>query len=403
MKNFTKIKRMYVLSFLFSLHIALSAYINSTFLMKIISEKYVGILFAIASFVTLLLLSKSSNILKHFGNRNFILWSLLVNMLSLVGMIISKNTYIIEASFIALTTTNTLVFLSIDIFIERYGNPETVGKTRGLYLTITNLAWMLTPLVTALLITKEGGYITIYILSLFSVIVMTIGLLFSVKNFEDSTYKKTPFWETYKFLKTNHHMAAIIIINFLLQFFYAWMVVYTPIYLFKHIGLNWEQIGVIFTIMLSPFVIFGLPVGILIDKYHIKKRTLLYIGFVITIISTFLISIITVPDIVIWSIILFLTRTGASIVETTSEIYVFTHIKEEDTYMLSIFRDMSPLSYIIAPVFATVVFLYLPFNYLFLVLSVILLAGLYYIPKLKHNNPNENNLPNQDQQISSAQ
>jgi len=403
MTKFTKIRRMYVLSFLFSLHIALSAYVNSTFLIRIISEKYVGILFAIASFVTLLLLSKTSNILKHFGNRNFILWSLLINMLSLVGMITSKNPYVIGVSFIALMTTNTLVYLSIDIFIEHYGNPETIGKTRGLYLTIVNLAWMLTPLITALLITKEGGYISIYILSLFSVIVMTIGLLFSVKTFQDRVYKKTPFSETYKFLKTNHHMAAITIINLLLQFFYAWMIVYTPIYLFEHIGLSWEQIGVIFTIMLSPFVIFDLPIGVLIDKYHVKKRTLLYLGFIIIIVSTFLISVITVTDIVIWSIILFLTRTGASIIETTSEIYIFTHIKEEETYMLSIFRDMTPLAYIIAPIFATIVFIYLPFNYLFLVLSVILLAGFYYIPKLKHNNPNENNLPNPDQQISSAQ
>jgi hypothetical protein len=322
-------------------------------------------------------------------------------MLSLVGMITSKNPYVIGTSFVALMTTNTLVYLSIDIFIERYGNPETIGKTRGLYLTIINLAWMLTPLITALLITKEGGYISIYILSLFSVIVMTIGLLFSVKTFEDRVYRKTPFIETYRFLKTNHHMASITIINFLLQFFYAWMIVYTPIYLFKHIGLGWEQIGVIFTIMLSPFVIFGLPIGVLIDKYHVKKRTLLYVGFIIITISTLLISTIKTSDIVIWSIILFLTRTGASIIETTSEIYIFTHIKEEETYMLSIFRDMTPLAYIIAPVLATVVFIYLPFNYLFLVLSVILLTGFYYIPKLKHNN--ENNLPNTDQQISSAQ
>ena len=402
MTKFSKIKRMYVLSFLFSLHIALSAYVNSTFLTKIISEKYVGVLFAIASLVTLLLLSRSASILKHFGNRNFILWSLLVNMLSLVGMITSKDPYIISASFIALMTTNTLVYLSIDIFIEHYGDPKTIGKTRGLYLTIINLAWMLTPLITALLITKEGGYKSIYILSLFSVIIMTIGLLFSVKKFEDSVYKKTPFGETYKFLRTNHHMAAITIINFLLQFFYAWMVVYTPIYLFEHIGLGWEQIGVIFTIMLSPFVIFSLPVGMLIDKYHVKKRTLLYIGFIIMIISTLLISVIKAPDIVIWSIVLFLTRTGASLIETTSEIYIFTHITEEDTYLLGIFRDMSPVAYIVAPIFATVVFIYLPFNYLFLVLSVILLAGFYYIPKLKHNNPNENNLSNSDQQISSA-
>src|ERR1035437_8681426 len=329
-----KINRMYILSFFFTLHIALSAYVNSTFLSNIISEKYVGILFAIASLVTLLLLSKSVNLLKHFGNRKFVLWSLLVNMMSLVGMITSGNSYIIALSFIALITTNTLVLLSIDIFIEHFGNPQTIGKNRGLYLTIINLAWMLTPLATVFLITKEGGYQTIYIISFLATIIMTIGLVFSVRTFEDKTYKKTPFLETYKYLKTNRHMLAITVINFILQFFFAWMVVYMPIYLYEHIGFGWDQIGIIFTIMLAPFIILGLPVGVLADKYHVRKRTLLYIGILIMSISTFSISYITTKNIITWALVLFMTRIGASITETTSEIYLFTHIREEETHLL---------------------------------------------------------------------
>src|SRR5574343_531078 len=107
-------------------------------------------------------------------------------------------------------------------------------------------------------------------------------------------------------------MMAVNIINFILQFFYAWMVVYTPIYLYEHMRFTWDSIGVIFTIMLAPFVIFGLPVGILIDKYHVKKRTLLYIGFVIISLATFMISFIESKDIALWALVLFLTRTGAS-------------------------------------------------------------------------------------------
>ena len=389
-----KINRMYVLSFLFSLHIALSAYVNSTFLLKIISEKYVGILYTIASLVTLVLLTKSVNLLKHFGNRNFVLISLLVNMVSLVGMIVSKNAYIIATSFIALIATNTLVFLSIDIFIEHFGNPLTIGKTRGLYLMIINLAWMLCPLVTSFLITKEGGYVSIYIISFITTIIMTIGLLFSVRNFEDRSYTKTPFLQTYKFLKENHHMLAITMINFILQFFFALMVVYMPIYLYEHIGFNWSQIGIIFTIMLTPFVIFGLPIGALIDNCKMKKRTLLYIGIIIMSLSTLSISFIVSTSVALWAFIMFMTRMGASIIETTSEVYFFTHVKEEDTYLLSIFRDMSPVSYIIAPLISTLIFIVLPLKFLFAILGVIILSGLYYIPHLKHNHdygiPNTN-------------
>jgi len=137
--------------------------------------------------------------------------------------------------------------------------------------------------------------------------------------------------------------------------------------------------------MLAPFIILGLPVGTLIDKYHVRKRTLLYIGFVIIITSTFLIAFITTRSVAIWALVLFITRVGASIIETTSETYFFTHIREEDAYLLGVFRDMNPVAYIIAPMIATLVFLVLPFKFLFVILSIILLAGLYYIPKLKHN------------------
>ena len=391
MMRITKIKRMYVLSFLFSLHIALSAYVNSTFLSGIIKEQYVGLLYTVSSLVTLILLIRSSRILKYFGNKRLTMWLLLANMLSLAGMITSKNPSVVAISFIIFTSTNTQIFFCIDIFIEHFSDKKTVGKNRGFYLTIINLAWMMSPILAALLITKEGGYKSIYIISFIATIIMTMGLLFSVKKFKDKIYQRTPFLETYKYLKTNKHLLSITIINFILQFFYTWMVIYTPIYLYQFVGLNWGQIGIIFTIMLAPFVLFNIPIGVLVDKYNLNKKTLLYVGFIIISISTIIITFMNTGNILLWGIILFMTRTGACIIETTSEIYFFTHVKEQETYLLSVFRDMVPIAYIIAPLISTFIFLFLPFKFLFIILSIILLTGLYYIPKLK---PNETILSN---------
>lgn len=393
----SKINRMYILSFLFTLHISISAYVNSTFLTNFISEKYVGLLYTVASLVTIVLLSQSAKILQYFGNRRLILLFLIINMTALAFLISSSSAKLIALSFISILTTNTLISLCLDIFIEHFGTRETIGKTRGLYLTITNLAWMLSPLLTAILITEDGGYIAVYILAFITVIVMTLGLFLSVKSFKDKTYTRTPFLKTYSYLKKNTHMLSVTVINFILQFFFAWMVVYTPIYLHEHIGLGWDQIGVIFTIMLAPFVIFGLPIGVLIDKYHVKKRSLLVIGFLILSGSTLLIPFLQTQSIALWALILFLTRTGASIVETTSEIYFFTHVKEEDAYLLGVFRDMTPLAYVIAPVISTLIFIFMPYKYLFIILAVIVLIGLYYIPKLKHDHEQSDIIPNTNQ------
>jgi len=384
MFEITKIKKIYILSFLFTLHIALSAYVNSTFLIKFIDEKFVGLIYTVASILTIILLSQSTNILRHLGNKRFILTLLIINMMALVGLIAGNNTYLVIASFIAFIITNSLIFLCLDIFIEHFGDPKTIGRTRGIFLFFVSLAWMISPLITSYLI-RVDGYEAVYLLAFGATILMTFGLLFSVRKFEDKIYKRTPFFETYKYLKTNHHMLSITIINFILQFFYAWMIVYTPIYLHQHIGLTWQQTGIIFTMMLSPFVLFELPIGILIDKYHVRKRTLLYIGVAIMGLSTLTISLIFSQSILIWGIILFATRTGAAMIEATSEIYFFTHIKEEDTHLLGVYRDMTHVAYIIAPLLATLIFMFLPFQYLFLILGLLIFSGFYYIPRLKHN------------------
>lgn len=381
-----KLNRIYLLSFLFSLHVAISAYVNSSFLVNFVSEKYVGILYTISSVLALVLLSKSVNILKYFGNKKLTLGFLFLNILSLLGLIFSKNPYTIGASFVLFSATNTLIFFCIDIFVEHFGDPKQTGKIRGLYLTIINIAWMLSPLVAAFMITKEGGYKAIYSLALLIVSIMTIGLTMSVKTFKDQKYRKIPFIETFKFLTKNKDIMSIAFINFLLHFFFAWMVVYTPIYLIDHLGFTWDQIGVIFTVMLSPFVIFGLPIGILIDKYNVKKTHIMSLGFLITIISTGSIAFIKEPSLSLWAIVLFATRVGASMIESGAEIYFFSKIKDEDADLISIYRDMNPLSYIIAPILATIVFLFLPFNYLFLILAIILSFGFYLISNLKNSN-----------------
>ncbi len=268
-----KVKRIFFLSFLFSLHIAISAYVNSSFLSTFFQDWFIGILYSIASVITLYLLSESTALLKNFGNRTLAIILLFFNIASLFGLISAKNSYFAALSFIVFFITNSLTYFCVDIFIEHFGNPKNIGKTRSMYLMIVNLGWLVAPFISGYLIGKgSGGYQIIYLYSLYIVVLMMFLFLFAVPPFKDRTYTKTPFLETYQFLKTNKHIFAISAINFILQFFFVWMVIYTPIYLHEFLKFNWTQIGIIFTIMLAPFVLFGLPIGILIDKFHFHKR-----------------------------------------------------------------------------------------------------------------------------------
>jgi MFS family permease len=159
--------------------------------------------------------------------------------------------------------------------------------------------------------------------------------------------------------------------------FYGFMVIYTPLYLEKYIGFAWSEIGIIFTIMLLPFVIFELPVGELADDKYGEKE-FMTIGFAIMGLFTLVISFITVKSFWLWAIILFITRIGASLVEVSTESYFFKKVNKKRTDVVSLFRISRPLALVIAPVIATVAFGFIPFKYIFIIVGSIMIVGTHY-------------------------
>jgi MFS family permease len=160
------------------------------------------------------------------------------------------------------------------------------------------------------------------------------------------------------------------------------MVIYMPIYLEQYIGFNWSEIGIIFTIMLIPFVIFELPVGELADDKYGEKE-FLTIGFVIMGFFTLVMSFITVKSFWLWSTILFITRIGASLVEVSTESYFFKKVDKSRTDVISLFRVSRPLALVMAPVVATVALGFIPFQYIFIVIGSIMIVGTHYSLALK--------------------
>ena len=154
------------------------------------------------------------------------------------------------------------------------------------------------------------------------------------------------------------------------------MVIYTPIYLASHLGFSWGEIGIIFAIMLTPFVILPFPLGKLSDK--IGERKMLMFGFAVTALATVSIFFITQHAVWVWALILFATRIGAAIIEIMSDTYFFKHITSANDEFIGIYRNSAPLSYVLAPLVAFVIFYFTPtFNYIFLVLGAIMFYGVY--------------------------
>jgi MFS family permease len=270
---------------------------------------------------------------------------------------------------------------SLDIFIEDFSKSSSVGKFRGLYLMIINSAWVIAQTISGSIIAKSS-FRGLYLFSALFMLLVSAIFIFFLHNFKDPKYKKVSIRKTLQFFTENKNASKIYLINFILKFFYVWMIIYTPIYLNEYLHLGWGQIGFIFTIMLIPFVLVDFPLGKLSDKMGEKK--MLIWGFLIGIIFTLFMPLVARTDLWIWALILFGTRTGAAIIEVMSESYFFKIISEENADAISFFRNNYPLAYVVAPLLAIPIFFLVPsFKYLFYILGIILLCGLFIALRLK--------------------
>ncbi|MEK7572549.1 MAG: MFS transporter [Patescibacteria group bacterium] len=379
MKNSRKI--IYLAGFLFSISIALVSYINSSFLETYINRDYVGIIYIIASVMAIIVLLKMPKILARLGNYLTVLSSCLLLFISLILLAFGKNVFIVIPAFIFYFVSVGLIVASLDIFIEDSSKNSNVGLIRGFYLTVVNLAWIIAQMISGSIINKSSFW-GIYLLSAGFVILLFLIFILFLHDFKDPEYKKVPVLKTIKSFMQNKHLSKIYLSNLILQFFYVWMIIYTPIYLHEYMNFGWDKIGIIFSIMLIPFVILDFPLGKLSDKIGEKK--MLIAGFSIIILSVLIIPLITNSILWIWALILFATRIGAATIEVMNESYFFKTINERNADEISFFRNAPFVAYIVAPLVAVpILFLVPSFEYLFFFLSTILLLGLLVALRLK--------------------
>lgn len=374
-KNNPKLKIIFFLGFLLSLNLAFTSYINSSFLSTFSSEKNVGLIYVIGSIVSILALLLVPEILRRFGEYRFLLYASGLTLLSLLLLSTVKSAWGIIPVFIIYFTMITLIVFALDELLEIFSKNAGTGRIRGLYLTVVNLAWVISQALSGKIL-SNASFSALYFIGFAIMILFFLVVGLSLKSFTDPKYDKAPAWQSFKKFFANKNLARAYKINFLLQFFYVWMVIYTPIYLHAHIGMSWPEISIIFMIMLMAFVLIQFPLGNYSDK--IGERKMLMLGFLIASLATLSLFFIQRAEVWIWATILFCTRVGAATIEVMSDVYFFKHIKKENDENISVYRNTGPISYVVAPLAALVIFYFTPsFNFIFLVLGALLLYGVY--------------------------
>lgn len=369
----------YVITLLLIFHTYVVAYINSSFLDQYLTAAEVGLIYIVGSAISIVIFLFISRVLQRVGNYRLTITLLILNLLAVTGMALSESLRVAVPLFIIHLVTIPLIFFNIDVFMEeQIGNNETsTGSSRGLLLALISFIGAISPLVSSLLVNGDiNSFTNVYLLSAATLIPIILILVFYFKNFNDPEYNEVAvisairtFWEQY-------NIRNVFLVHFVLQIFFMTMVIYTPLYLTNNIGLSWTEFGIVMFFAQMAYVIFEYPIGIIADKY-IGEKEMMAFGFLIIAISMSWMSFVTIPDILVWSVIMFVTRVGASLVEVTTESYFFKQTKSTDAQIISFFRITRPLAYVFGALLASFSLLYLPFNLLFIIIALLMIPAMF--------------------------
>ncbi len=363
-------------NFLANYHHYLVAFVLSTIIASFVGETWLGLVVAGASAVMAISLGFAPSLFTRFGTNRALAVLGTLEIVTLVGLALSDTTLEVVLFFTLQGIFTYSMFVGLDLLLEAETRDEKkTGNTRGVFLTITNIAVFAATLSLAW-ISVGNEYLRIFLASAGALIPFVVLAVFKLPKISNARHSiQVPLFKNLRALARHPSLAAIMGSHFLLQLFFSWMVIYAPLFLFTYIGFSWSTIGLMLTIAMLPYVLFEYPLGYIADKY-IGEKELLVAGFIMVGVTTIAMSFLNGAGVIAWGVLLVLTRIGAATIEVMTETHFFRHVDEKDTDIISIFRVLRPTASVVGPIIGTIALLMMPLSSTFIVFGVILLFGI---------------------------
>ncbi|MEK7646640.1 MAG: MFS transporter [Patescibacteria group bacterium] len=375
-----------VIGFIFTLHLAIPIYSNSSFLALFTDARTIGWIYMAGAAAGILGYLLAPWVIRKLGNHVTSIALICIQIALMYGFISATSIEALAILFALQTAVGSLISLTLDIFLEVYTDGHKVGTIRGLYITTLNASWVIAPLLGSMLIGAGDNYRNTYVAALAMLFPLLYLVYRNFPRFKDPHYKHFSPWQLMARISSSKNWVRLFSANIILQTFYAWMVVYSPIYLHQHVGFDWDEIGIILTIMLLPFVLIQYPLGQLADRRYGEKE-IMAIGFTIMAVATAMLPLISSNrSVALWAFALFMTRVGAAAAEIMIETYFFKTVSIQDSGMLGFFRITRHASYFIAPLITVIGLMFTDSTYLFTIVGAVCLVALYPVLTIRDTN-----------------
>ncbi len=387
--RYKPVRWLYAAGFLAYLHLTFVAFFNSSYIATILGERGVGLVYICGSLLAIAGFFSISHILSRIGNYRVLIIATSLEALALLGLAMINNPFILAPLFVLHIAVYPLIFFTLDVFLENYTHPEgkeedRTGHVRGLYLAFANFAFMAAPLFIGYVLGNSENFHVIYAMASGLLVLFLAITALKFRRFIDPKYHSIGIgrvFPTLRLISGNPNLAGVYSAHFLLRLFYAWSIVYAPLYLHEHLGYDWPTIGLILAVTLSPYVLFEIPIGRWADKY-LGEQEFMILGFLVMGLAVASVPFLGVGSVFLWMVLIFLMETGAAFVEITTESYFFKQVASNNVNLISLFRMLQPVAYVFGIAFASLMLFVIDLSYLFTVFGLILLLGALFAMRI---------------------
>lgn len=349
-----------------------------------ITENDVGLIFTTSALIALVLLSEMPLLAERYSNRTVLIVLVALTSLSLLGILAAPHPYILVGSLVTYISLHAPVILGFDIFFKEHTPLHKTGSVRGTMIALIYTAVLIGLLVMGPILETSYSFWGLYGIG-FIINMIALGILVFNKGVFTLIHApaKISFFASLSHVLKNTALRRIVVLNFLLHVFFILSFIYLPVYLHQHQNMDWSMIGILFALVMLPFIILSKPLGDFLDTSG-RNKEILMAGFIMMALGVFATGLIVSSSWILWLGILMLGRIGATCVRVVTESYFFDHVDKKDEGLMSVFRDIDPLATILIPFMATLLLAYTgaSVSVVFIASALILLTGVFLSSKV---------------------
>ncbi len=374
---------LYIAGIFLAISSALPAYINSSLIENSVAVEYVGLFFVVANLLTFVSMLFFPQTIKRFGNLASAKAMIFINLVSLFFLAMNPSAFWLFIFFVSMWVSSNLIWVNMDIFVESFTKNTNTGKTRAIYFTFMNLGWIVSPFLASRLVVADDRYGPVYLASASILLVFYAIIVFNRKKVHRKVrFEALKIRETIKIFWKDLNLRGIYFVSFFLNLFFNSAVVFIPIYLHTNLGFEWSTLGIMFSIMLIPFILIEIPAGIIADKY-LGEKEMMFAGLFILMSALLMFFFVKSTNPFVWGAILFFSRIGAALVEEMREASFFKIVDVKHVSQINFLRTSYPLGYLVGSGLGVLVLSFFPVQYLFLFLAIIFLYSFYFVYIIK--------------------